>query len=114
MDVLVSVRHFELSDTVKQHAVDAVNAAFSEFRLRISKVTVVLDTQRNLVKASITVAIKDNPVSAASECFDNVYKAIDEAVAKAEAQARRYLDKKQDHRACPLTEVASAPASAED
>lgn len=99
MEILISVRHCNLSEAVKQHATDAIEAAFSEFRLRIGKVTMVLDMQRNTVKATISVAIKDYPVSAASECFDNVYKAIDEAVSKAEVQARKYLDKKQDHRA---------------
>ncbi len=98
MEVVVSTRHCEFREEVKQHAIDLVNAAFEEFRLKISQATVVLDMQRNIVKATVTVAIKDNPVSAEAECFDNVYKALDEAVSKAAVQARKYLDKKQDHR----------------
>ena len=58
--------------------------------------------QRNLVSASLSVAIKENPVSAASTAYDNVYKAIDEAVEKAATQARKYLDKKQDHKGTGL------------
>ena len=49
MDVVVSVRHFELNDEIKQHAVDTVKAAFGEFRLKISNVNLVLDMQKNLV-----------------------------------------------------------------
>lgn len=97
MEVTVSVRHMEFNESVKQFAIDTVNAAFDEFRLKISKANIVLDMQRNLVKAALTVSVKDNPVSASSEAYDNVYKAIEEAVAKAAAQTRKYLDRKQDH-----------------
>ncbi len=99
MDVTVSVRHFDLNDEVKQYAVDAVNAAFAEFRLKISHVNLVLDMQKNQIKASISVAVKDFPIGLESAAYDNVYKAIEEVVTKAETQARKYLDKKQDHRA---------------
>ncbi|MBO5959145.1 MAG: hypothetical protein J6Q65_03385, partial [Lentisphaeria bacterium] len=48
MDVVVSVRHFDLNDEIKQYAADTVNAAFGEFRLKISNVNLVLDMQKNL------------------------------------------------------------------
>ena len=101
MDITVSVRHFELDNEVRDYAVKAAEDAFSEFRLRISSVKIVLDLQRNLITAHLEAAVKDHPVTAASQAFDNVYKAIDEVVAKASAQMRRYLDKKQDHKHTP-------------
>ena len=99
MDITVSVRHFELDNEVRDYAMKAAENAFSEFRLRIGSVNIVLDLQRNLITAHLDAAVKEHPVTASSQAFDNVYKAIDEVVAKAEAQMRRYLDKKQDHRA---------------
>ncbi len=114
MDVTVSVRHFELNDEIKQHAIDTVNAAFSEFRLKISNVNLVLDMQKNQIKASIAVAIKDYPVGVESACYDNPYKAIDEVVTKAETQARKYLDKKQEHRATALKMEEQAKAEEEN
>ena len=108
MDITVSVRHFELDNEVRDYAVKAADAAFSEFRLRISSVNIVLDLQRNLITAHLDAAVKEHPVTAASQAFDNVYKAIDEVVAKASAQMRRYLDKKQDHKhAMPMSEAAA-------
>ena len=101
MDITVSVRHFELDNEVRDYAVKSAEAAFSEFRLRISSVNIVLDLQRNLITAHLDAAVKEHPVTAASQAYDNVYKAIDEAVAKAAAQMRRYLDKKQDHKHTP-------------
>ena len=111
MDVVVSVRHFELNDEIKQHAVDTVKAAFGEFRLKISNVNLVLDMQKNLVKATISVAIKDYPIGVESAAYDNVYKAIDEVVTKAETQARKYLDKKQDHRGAGLKDLEGEKAA---
>ena len=108
MDITVSVRHFELDNEVREYAVKSAEAAFSEFRLRISSVNIVLDLQRNLITAHLDAAVKDHPVTAASQAFDNVYKAIDEAVAKASAQMRRYLDKKQDHKHTPPIGEATA------
>ena len=98
MDMTVSVRHFELDNEVRDYAVKAAEDAFSEFRLRISSVNIVLDLQRNTITAHLEAAVKEHPVTASSQAFDNVYKAIDEVVAKASAQMRRYLDKKQDHK----------------
>ena len=98
MDITVSVRHFDLDNEVRDYAVKAAEDAFSEFRLRISSVNIVLDLQRNLITAHLDAAVKEHPITAASQAFDNVYKAIDEVIAKASAQMRRYLDKKQDHK----------------
>lgn len=102
MEITVSVRHFTLSNEIRDYAKSAIEGAFAEFRLKISHADIVLDMQRNLVSASLSVAIKENPVSAASTAYDNVYKAIDEAVEKAATQARKYLDKKQDHKGTGL------------
>lgn len=113
MDVVVSVRHFDLNDEIKQYAVDAVNAAFGEFKLKISNVNLVLDMQKNLIKATINVAIKDCPVGVESAAYDNVYKALDEVIKKAETQARKYLDKKQEHRSAALKDLEGEKAAAE-
>ena len=101
MDITVSVRHFELDNEVRDYAVKSAEAAFSEFRLRISSVNIVLDLQRNLITAHLDAAVKEHPITAASQAYDNVYKAIDDVIAKASAQMRRYLDKKQDHKHTP-------------
>ena len=108
MDITVSVRHFELDNEVRDYAVKAAEAAFSEFRLRISSVNIVLDLQRNLITAHLDASVKEHPVTAASQAYDNVYKAIDDVIAKASAQMRRYLDKKQDHKHTPPIGEATA------
>lgn len=105
MDVVISARHFTMNDEVKQFIEESVNAAFGEFRLKITGATVVVEQQRNIIKTSISVNIKEKPVSAEGEGYDNVFKSITSAVDKAAEQARRYLDKKQDHRAEGLNAI---------
>lgn len=100
MDISVNARHFELDSLVRNYATEAVEQAFGsgDFRLKISGVKLMFDLQRSLYSARIEVAVKDHPVSAESSAYDNLTKAIDDAVSKAEVQIRRYLDKKQDHK----------------
>lgn len=98
MEVIISARHFHLSEAVKEHAVNVIQTTFSDMRLKISKATLVIDQQRNLYKVELVVNIKEMQIDASSEAYDNLYKAVDEAVARAETQALKYLDKKQDHK----------------
>ena len=114
MEITVSVRHFELSNEIREYAKGAIEAAFAEFRLKISHADLVLDLQRNMTSASLSVAIKDNPVSAVSAAYDNVYKAIEEVVDKCSTQARKYLDKKQDHRGAGLKDLEGEKAASAD
>jgi len=105
MDVVISARHFTMNDQIKQFVDETVNAAFADMRLKISGANVVIEQQRNVITTSITVAIKEFPVSATGEGYDNVYKAVTSAVDKASEQARRYLEKKQGRRVEGLNSV---------
>ncbi len=98
MDISVNARHVQYNDEIKNIAQTAIQEAFCDFRLKISSVNMVLDFQKNQTKATITVAIKDAPVHAASESHENISKAISGAIDKAVTQTRKYLDKKQDHK----------------
>jgi len=98
MDITVNARHVEYNDEIKNFTNDAIEAAFGDFRLKINSISMILELQKNVMKASITVNIKDYPVSASAESMENIYSAITAAIDKAAAQARKYLDKKQDHK----------------
>ena len=74
MEIIVSARHFDLSESVRQHAVEVIEASFSDLRLKVSKATMVIDQQRNLIKAQLVVNIKEFQVEASSEVYDNMYK----------------------------------------
>ena len=98
MDIIVSARHFDLSEALKVAAENAVHAALDDITLKISSVRIVLDIQKNVHKADVVVNIKNNQVSASAETIGDMNKSIIEALDKAGVQARKYLEKKQDHR----------------
>ena len=98
MDITVNARHVEYNDEIKNFAMDSIQAAFCDFRLKNSSINMMLELQKNQTKATITVAIKNYPVNAVSESNENIYKAIGGAIEKAAIQTRKYLDKKQDHK----------------
>ena len=93
MDIIVSARHFDLSEALKVTAENATHAAFDDLSLKI-----VLDIQKNVHKADAVVAIKNYLVSASAETLGDMNKSIVDALDKAGVQARKYLEKKQDHR----------------
>lgn len=98
MDIIVSARHFDLSEALKVAAENAAHAALDDITLKISSVRIVLDIQKNVHKADVVVNIKNNQVSASAETIGDMNKSIIEALDKAGVQARKYLEKKQDHR----------------
>ena len=98
MDIIVSARHFDLSEALKVQAENATHAALDDLSLKISSVRIVLDIQKNTHKADVVVAIKNYFVSASAETVNDMNKSIVEALEKADVQARKYLEKKQDHR----------------
>ena len=98
MDIIVSARHFDLSEALKVTAENATHAALDDLSLKISSVRIVLDIQKNVHKADVVVAIKNYLVSASAETLGDMNKSIVDALDKAGVQARKYLEKKQDHR----------------
>jgi len=95
MEIIISARHFELTEAVKEHATAAIEAAFGDYRSRITKVTLVLSEQRSLKRANLNVAFKGFPIEASSEEHDNLFKTIDEAVDRASSQMYKHMEKLQ-------------------
>ncbi len=111
MDIIVSARHFDLSEALKVQAENAAHAALDDLTLKISSVRVVLDIQKNMHKADVVVAIKNYLVSASAETVGDMNKSIVDALDKAGVQARKYLEKKQDHRDRDSIKTDDAPAT---
>lgn len=97
MEIIVSGRHFEISESLKKYVEDAVNNAFADMPLKMTSARVVLDVQKKRTKAEILVNMKGHSVEADVETFE-MYNAIDEAVVKAATQARKHLEKHQHNK----------------
>ena len=98
MDIKVSARHFTISETERQNAVDLITGRFADLTLTIISASVVIDMQGNRYQAEVVVNAKNDFTAAAQvEDFD-WKKALDAAVSKAETQITKYLEKKQHHK----------------
>ena len=98
MDIKVSARHFTISETERQYAVDQISSRFADLTLTIISASVVMDMQGNRFTAEVVVnAKKDFTAAAQVEDFD-WKKALDAAVQKAETQIRKRMEKRKNHK----------------
>jgi putative sigma-54 modulation protein len=95
MEIIVTGRHLDVSDSLKTHAIEKIQSMLSEYR-KIISVKVILDQQKTRSKAEIIVHGKNMNYEAESESYD-IYKSIDEAIIKMNKQIAKHFDKVQDH-----------------
>jgi len=95
MSIIVSGRHFQVSDALRQYAEEKVGAIIAEFH-KISSVRVTLETQKAHQLAEVLIHGKQLEIEAKHQSFD-MYESIDQVVMKAAKQLRRHFDRVQDH-----------------
>lgn len=94
MEITVSGRHFESSESVRERVANAIQAEFGDLSLKIVSAQAVLDMQDSKrAKVSLVVNIKHHTITSEVEDFD-LFKAVDSAIAKAATQAHKLIDKR--------------------
>ncbi|HPO91520.1 MAG TPA: ribosome-associated translation inhibitor RaiA [Victivallales bacterium] len=96
MEIIISGRHFNVSESLKSYATEQINTIISGYR-KVNNVHLILDQQKGRAKAEVIVHGKNINYEADSEDFD-MYKAIDDAIAKVDKQLEKHFEKVQDHR----------------
>ena len=98
MEIIVSARHFDLSEALKVASETAVLGAFDDLNIPVTTVRVTLDIVKNTHSCAISAAMKSTTVEASSSNIGDMNKAIAEAAEKLRVQAKKYLEKLKDHR----------------
>ena len=112
MQIIISGRHFEVSEPMKQRIEEQLNSLFADSTLKVSTVRVVLALEKSRWMAEITVNIKGFDVQSTAMGYD-MYKVVDEAIHKVEVQVDKYIDRVQDHHRKPsLKELEAIEAKA--
>ncbi|MDP1880938.1 MAG: ribosome-associated translation inhibitor RaiA [Parachlamydiaceae bacterium] len=93
--VNVKGRHLEVTDAMKDYAIDKVSK-IEKFLNRIIEVNVVLNNQKLIHTAEIILHAGQLRIKSHASSLD-MYESINKAVAKLEAQILRYKSKIQDH-----------------
>jgi len=95
MQVHITGRHVEITDSIREHIYGKVERTLVDFP-RVEDVRIVLDLQKREHFAEVLVQGKNIHVEGKSSS-ENMYTSIDEALEKAEHQLRKLRQKVQDH-----------------
>lgn len=97
MSIEVTGRHIDVSDSMRNYAQERLAKLVDEFP-RIDKVHVIMDIQKFTHMAEVVVHAARHIQLEGKASSENMYASIDEAVDKVEAQLRKTLDKRHDHK----------------
>jgi len=111
MSIIVSGRHVQVTDALRQHAEAKFQALIDEYP-KITSIRVILDIQKAHQMAEAVIHGKHLEVEATHQAFD-MYEAIDQVADKADKQLRRHFDKIQDHHK-PVKGLAPESSEGED
>ena len=104
MSIIVSGRHVEVTDSMKQYAEEKLSAILQN-KHKISSARIILNLEKTRHKAEVIIHGKGLDLESDSETYD-MYESIDEVMGKIERQLERYFDKKQDHHKQKLSKLS--------
>ena len=95
MEKIIAARHCQLDEVMKQSITTALDRIANEYR-KLTSVRFVLIYERPVFRAEVIVYGKNVQIEADASHPD-WQPAVDDAMAKAERQLRRHLERVQDH-----------------
>jgi len=96
MDLTLTFRHFEGSNSLKDHAEKSLNR-LEKFCDNIQGAHMILDIEKHRNLVEITVNVYGQTLKAMNEAND-MYVSIDGAIDKLEGQLKKYNNKLKSHR----------------
>ena len=97
MQVLVTGKHTDLGDALKQKAIDSLNDVVLKYFDHAVDSHVTIEKKGYLTFVDIEVHVGRNIVLRTSESEDDAYKALEKSIHKLEKNLRRYKDKLKAH-----------------
>lgn len=105
MQLIITARHFDITEGIKDHIRDKINK-FERYLKKIIEVHVVLSIEHERQLAEIILKGSDVKLMAKDET-GNMYSSIDSVASKIEHQLRDYKDKLKHHKRKPLKKEES-------
>jgi len=96
MEMHVTFRHMDPSETIKQHVQSRLDH-LKKYLLKPGNAHVILGLEKFRRIAEITLTDNGDQITALDET-DDMYKSIDGAIAKLEKQLRKHKEKIQSHK----------------
>lgn len=109
MLINITGRQFEITEAIRIRTTEALSA-LDVPTLKVTSVNAVMAREKNRFQVSLVLNCKYHTLTAEVEDFD-LYRALDAAVAKLDAQCVALKDRIQNHRGVPTADAAPAPES---
>ncbi|MEI8140702.1 MAG: ribosome-associated translation inhibitor RaiA [bacterium] len=97
MTIEITGRNVEVTNSMRDYAGKRLDKLLAEFP-RIDKMHMILDVQKFTHLAEVIVHAARHIQLEGKATSENMYASIDEAVDKVEAQLRKTLDKRHEHK----------------
>jgi len=104
MQISITGRHMEMTDSLREHALQRLEKVASEFP-RLQDAHIILDIERHRQIAELVIHAPNHVVVDAHEETSDMYASIDGAVDKASKQLRKIRDRMVAHKQEPLGEL---------
>lgn len=114
MQIIVTGRHFEVTNLIRSNAAEKIEALFAHYpTLKVSSVRATMEIDKNRrARVSVTAALKKQILQAEAGELD-LYTAMDAAFAKLKNQLDRYVDKyKRPEATPPVRDIAGSAVQA--
>ena len=112
MAIEITGRHVDVSDSMRSYAEKRADKLVAEFP-RVDKLHVILDIQKFTHMAEVVAHAARHIQLEAKATSENMYASIDEAMDKVEAQLRKTIEKRHDHKGnSKLSDLENIPAEA--
>lgn len=112
MDVTVTFRHMEPTESLRNYAVDKISK-IKKYLDSPLEAYVVLTLEKFRHEADVTVSVNGTRIKGVEETGD-MYSAIDQVMDKIESQIKRHLSKTRSHRTDNIKGEGTLPAEATD
>lgn len=97
MATVITGRHVDVSDSMREYAEKRVDKLMEGYP-RVDDIHVILDIQKFTHIAEVIVHARRHIRLEAKATAEGMYAAIDEVVDKIEAQLRKVIEKRHDHK----------------
>ncbi len=107
MDIRITARHFELTDTLKKYAEEEVKR-LEKYYDHIIDAQLTMSVEKSRQAAEIQVKVYGTLLTSKAKAFD-MYIAIEQVISKMETQIKKYKAKLRDKKTAQKASLKTRP-----
>ncbi len=97
MQIMISGRHFDIGDALKEYVYEYINNAEAKYAERPTDAQITFTRNGNTYECEVNMHLSTGMSTIASAESHDIYTSFNQSYAKMEKQLRRYKRKLKDH-----------------